>query len=150
MTAAGATFGPVTDYLPHRPPMLLLDDVVEVSDRRAVCRATIHPDCVFAIDGVVHPSAMIEACAQACAVFAGVTAGRAGGAPRLGLLVACREVHFAVDSFAVGDELTVTATREIAQPQLTAFTGTVVRDGVVCVTVELSVADAATPDGGAA
>ncbi|TMQ09296.1 MAG: hypothetical protein E6J91_30725 [Deltaproteobacteria bacterium] len=143
MTPTGDMFGPVADYLPHRPPMLLIDTIVEVTEQRAVCRATIRPDCVFAIDGVVHPSAMIEFVAQACALYVGVVDARAGDPPRLGLIVACREVSFDVDGFAVGDELTIVASKVFGQDQLAAFTGTVTRGDALCATVQLSVADAA-------
>lgn len=142
MTLAGRAFGPVADYLPHRPPMLLIDHIVEVIDERVVCRATIHPDCVFAIDGVVHPSALIEWVAQACAIYVGVVSARDGNPPRTGLIIACREVGFAVDQLAVGDELTIVASKVFGQHQLAAFTGTVERGGALCATVHLSVADA--------
>ena len=142
MTLAGSAFGPVTDYLPHRPPMLLIDDIVEVTDQRAVCRATIHPDCVFAIDGLVHPSALIEFVAQACAIYVGVRSARDGDPPRLGLIMSCREISFAVDSFTVGDELTIVANKVFGRKPVAAFTGTVTRGEVLCATVELSVVDA--------
>src|SRR5262249_34394436 len=124
MTAA---LGPVTDYLPHRPPMLLIDDIVEWSELRAVCRATIRADCVFAIDGAVHPAAMIEYVAQVCAIYAGVRSARSGDPQQVGFIMACREAAFDVDRFAVGDELTITATKMFGQKQLALFTGTVAR-----------------------
>ena len=33
--------------IPHRPPMLLLDEIVERTDRRIVCRKTFRPDEFF-------------------------------------------------------------------------------------------------------
>ena len=142
MTSAEVPFGPVTDYLPHRPPMLLVDRVVDVTGDRIVCRTTIHPDCVFAIDGRVHASAMIEFAAQACAIFVGVRSARDGDPPRLGVILGCREIAFAVDSFAVGDELAISATKVFGEHRLAAFTCTVSRGDVECVTLQLSVADA--------
>jgi len=140
---AGEAFGPVTDYLPHRPPMLLIDHIVEVTEPGAVCRTTVRPDCVFAIDGLVHPSAMIEFAAQACAIYVGVRDRRDATPPRLGLIMACREIAFAVDSFAVGDELTIAVTKVFGQHQVAAFTATVSCRDAVCATLELSVVDAA-------
>jgi predicted hotdog family 3-hydroxylacyl-ACP dehydratase len=137
-----APFGPVADYLPHRPPMLLIDEIVEATRDRITCRTTIHPDCVFARDGAVHPSAMIEFVAQACAILAGITAARDGDPAKTGLIVGCREVAFAVDSFAVGDQLEITAEKLIGDKQLAAFTGAVRRGGAVCMTIQLSVVDA--------
>jgi predicted hotdog family 3-hydroxylacyl-ACP dehydratase len=122
--------------------MLLIDDIVEVTSQRAVCRTTIHADCVFAIDGLVHPSAMIEFVAQVCAIYVGVLSARDGSPPRTGLIMACREIAFAVDSFAVGDELTIVANKVFGQKQLAAFTGTVARGDALCASVQLSVVDA--------
>ncbi len=137
-----AVSGPAAGYLPHQPPMLLIDDIVEVTEHRAVCRATIHPDCVFAIDGAVHPAAMIEFVAQACAIYAGAMSARDGGPPRLGLIMACREAAFAVDAFAIGDELTIVAEKAFGGNQMASFTGTVSRGDALCATIQLSVVDA--------
>jgi predicted hotdog family 3-hydroxylacyl-ACP dehydratase len=134
--------GPAAGYLPHQPPMLLIDDLVELTEHRAVCRATIQPDCVFAIDGRVHPAAMIEYVAQACAIYAGALSVRDGGPPRLGLIMACREADFAVDEFAVGDELTIVAAKAFGGNQMAAFAGTVSRGDALCATIQLSVVDA--------
>ena len=85
--------------------MLLIDEIVDATERGVVCKATIRPDCVFATDGLVHPSAMIESSRRH------VRSARASRARRraaaTGMLVGCKEVSFAVDSFAVGDELTI-------------------------------------------
>ncbi len=136
--------GPITSYLPHRPPMLLIDELVEVTaDKTIVCRATIKPDCVFARDGIVHPSAMIEFVAQACALLAGVTASARGGAIQVGLILGCREVAFAVDHFSVGDALEIAAQKTFGGTQLASFAGQVSRAGHVCVTLEMSVMDGA-------
>ena len=137
-----AVSGPAARYLPHQPPMLLIDDIVEVTEQRAVCRAMIRPDCVFAIDGAVNPAAMIEFVAQVCAIYVGVRSARLGDPPQVGFIMACREVDFEVERFAVGDELTITATKVFGQKQLAAFTGTVARGGARCATVQLSVIDA--------
>ncbi len=135
--------GPVIDYLPHRPPMLLIEEILEVTKTRAVCRTTLRPDCVFAIDGKVHASSMIEFVAQTCAIAAGVTSSREGGPPRLGFIIGCREISFPiVEWFDVGDVLTFTVTKILGEEQLAAFNGLVHRDGTQCVQIQLSVVDA--------
>jgi predicted hotdog family 3-hydroxylacyl-ACP dehydratase len=139
---ANAGFGPVSAYLPHRPPMLLIDEIVEVTDTLTVCRTTIHADCVFAIDGRVHPAALIEFVAQVCAIGVGVLSARKGDPPRTGIILACREIAFEVDELVVGDELTITTHRVFGQIQLAAFSCTVTRGDALCATIQLSVADA--------
>lgn len=133
-------FRPIEDYLPHRPPMLLIDELVEVTDIKAVVRTTIKPDCVFARDGIVHPAAMIEFMAQCCAILIG--ARPSGKGPRLGFIISCREVNLMVDSFAVGDKLELTAGKVHGQEALAVFSCTVSRDGVLCATMQLSAVDA--------
>jgi predicted hotdog family 3-hydroxylacyl-ACP dehydratase len=133
-------FRPIEDYLPHRPPMLLIDELVEVTDIKAVVRTTIKPDCVFARDGIVHPAAMIEFMAQCCAILIG--ARPSGKGPRLGFIISCREVNLMVDSFSVGDKLELTAGKVHGQEALAVFSCTVSRDGVLCATMQLSAVDA--------
>ena len=142
-------YGPVAGYLPHRPPMLLIDHIDEIGARHSKCRTTLRPDCVFVQDGVVHASAMIEFVAQVCAVAAcGVTSR--SGEPRLGVIVSCPEISFAVDHFDVGDELTIEVVKILGEEQLAVFNGTVTRRGEVCVTIQMSVADAALAGASAA
>ncbi|HET9621057.1 MAG TPA: hypothetical protein VFP84_06815 [Kofleriaceae bacterium] len=131
----------ITDYLPHRPPMLLVDRIVEVGARSAVCGATLRADCVLARDGVVPASAAIELVAQTCAIFLGARAeaGDAPAAGQIGMIAACREVTFAVDHFAIGDALTIAVDHVFGQPAMAAFTATVTRGDAVVATMELSV-----------
>lgn len=134
--------GPVTDYLPHRPPMLLIDRIVEVSEHGAVCAATWQADCVLAIDGRVPASATIELVAQTCAIFLGVRGRHAEASPQvgqIGMIAACREVAFAVDSFAIGDRLTIAVTLEFGQPPMASFTARVHRGDDEVATMALSV-----------
>ena len=134
-------FAPVAHYLPHRPPMLLLDEIVEWAENHVVCRAVLRPDCVFAVDGQVHASAMIEFVAQACALYVGLRP-QEQGAPRMGMIMGCREMDFFVDSFAVGEVLTIVATRVYGHQQVASFTGTVSRGDTLCASLQLSVVEA--------
>ena len=135
-------FAPVADYVPHRPPILMIDEIVEVTPDGSVCRATLRPDCPFAIDGQVHPAALIEVAAQAFAVGVGVNAKRRGDAVRRGFVIGGRECTFEVDALAVGDVLEFRSTRLFGETLLGAFSCDVYRDGARCATIQLSVADA--------
>jgi predicted hotdog family 3-hydroxylacyl-ACP dehydratase len=148
MTAAERALGPVSDYLPHRPPMLLIDRIVEVSAHGAVCAATWQPDCVLAVAGRIPASAAIELVAQTCAIFLGVRGERGGAPPQVGMIAACREVTFAVDSFAIGDALTIAIHHEFGQPPVASFTARVSRGDAVVATMALSVV-AGAPEGAA-
>lgn len=133
------SFGAIADYLPHRPPMLLIDRIDEVTDSRVVCSATIAPSCVFVRDGRVHASAMLEFIAQACAIHAGVTQRAQVTRPQPGMVISCREATLHVETYAVGDVLVITATRCPGAHPLTTFEGEVHRRGELCVSLQLSV-----------
>jgi len=136
-----SALGAVADYLPHRPPMLLVDRIEDVTADRIVCSTRIEAGWVFLQDGVVHASVMLEVIAQACAIHAGVMASRRGGDSGTGpgMLVSCREAALHVETFQLGDELTITATRVPGAPPLTTFDGEVHRRGELCVRLQLSV-----------
>jgi predicted hotdog family 3-hydroxylacyl-ACP dehydratase len=142
MTAARRS---AADFVPHRPPMLWLDEVGEETPSSVVCYTTIRPDFIFLDgpdgldDGHVRPVVMIELVAQASAVHLGLKARRAGRPPRFGMLVGCREAEFFVERLEVGDELTVTVERAFDEPEVSAFVGTVARGGAVIGRVSLSV-----------
>ena len=133
------------DFVPHRPPMLWLDEVGDDTPSSVVCYTTIRPDFIFldGLDGLdqegASPVAMMELVAQASAVYLGLKARRAGRPPRFGMLVGCREAEFFVDRLEVGDELTVTVERSFDEPEVSAFVGTVARGGAVIGRVSLSV-----------
>lgn len=138
-------FPPITELIPHRPPMVLLDEVIACEPGRVTCRATLQPDCVFAVDGFVHPAALIELVAQACAAYVRLLPGDGDGPPRLGLIMGSREASFEVDRLAVGEVLTVVAQKQYGESQLASFVGTVTRGTTLCATIQLSVVDAAAP-----
>jgi predicted hotdog family 3-hydroxylacyl-ACP dehydratase len=132
---------PAVDFVPHRPPMLCLDEIGEDTADSVVCYTTIRPDFVFLDGDSVRPVVMIELVAQACAAYVGVKAHREGKPPKVGMLVGCREAEFLVDGLNLGDALCITVHRTFGQVQVAAFTGTVARGGAVIGRVSLSVVD---------
>ncbi|MDH5493474.1 MAG: hypothetical protein OEY14_16085, partial [Myxococcales bacterium] len=74
--------------LPHRPPMLLLEEILRWEPGRIVCRAELGPDHPFlAPGGAGAPSAL---CAELLAQAAGLEHGLGlpqGVEPQAGLLV---------------------------------------------------------------
>jgi predicted hotdog family 3-hydroxylacyl-ACP dehydratase len=142
---------PAIDYVPHRPPMLFLDEVGEETEDSVVCHTTIRPDHVFLEAGVLSPLILFELVAQACGVYVGVRARRMGREPQVGMIVGCREAELLVDEIRVGDELTVRVERLFGQYQVAAFAGTVMRGEELCAQVTISVVDAELalgPEGG--
>lgn len=117
------------ELLPHTAPMVLVDEVTEVSDKRAVCRLTLRPDSMFVEDGRVPGLVCIEYMAQAIGAYVGNKSRERGEPIRIGFLLGTRELSLEVDHFDVGDELTLMAEHLFGEDTLGSFRCTVARGG---------------------
>jgi predicted hotdog family 3-hydroxylacyl-ACP dehydratase len=136
---AGPEMPPVEQLVPHRGPMLLLDEVRRGDAKGIECRVLLRPDSPFVEAGRVRAAVAVEYMAQCVAAWVGLQ-GHARGEPvRIGYLVGAREVAFAVDEFRVGDELRIEATRVWGDDTLGHFECKVSRDGATVATGGLNV-----------
>ena len=103
------TWPPIVELVPHRPPMLLLDRVLAYDGECVTCETVLRPDSPFADQGRVPAVVGIEYMAQTIAAGAGLRGREKGGGARTGFLLGCRSLTIAVDSFQVGDRLTIEA-----------------------------------------
>ena len=127
------------ELLPHRPPMLLLDEVVAFDGETVTCAVVIRPDALFVEHGRVPAWVALEYCAQCVAAFAGLRARAHGAAPALGLLVAARDLTLETDAFASGDALLVDARLVFGELRVGRFECQVRRAGAVVAKASLSV-----------
>jgi predicted hotdog family 3-hydroxylacyl-ACP dehydratase len=120
--------------------MLLLDRVLSYDGERVVCETVLEAGSPFVDQGQVPAVVGIEYMAQAIAAGAGLSARDKGetGA-RMGFLLGCRDLTIAVDSFAVGDRLTVEARRTWGEKELGSFACKVRRGDEVLVEGALTV-----------
>ncbi len=113
------------DVLPHRPPMVLLDEIVSVDEkeRSLVARATIRGEWC-------ENWASIELMAQAAAALAGVFDRAAGSTrpARPGFLLGTRRIRMYVPAFEVGKTYEVTAKDVFSDAESASFECSV-RDG---------------------
>ena len=86
--------------------------------------------------------------AQAIAAGAGLSArGKGDGEPaRMGFLLGCRDLSIAVDSFRVGDRLTIEARRTWGENQIGSFACKVGRGDEVVVEGALTVYQGPLPE----
>lgn len=124
--------------LPHRAPMILLDEVLALSDEGATCAVVVRAGAPFVEAGVVPAVAMLEYIAQAAAATAGYAARARGEAVAAGYVVGAREVNLHVADAAVGDRLVVTARRLAGNATLGRYRGEVRRGAELLVDAELS------------
>lgn len=118
---------PIAELVPHRPPMLLLDRVLEARGDRIVCDVTLHAASAFVRDGKVAATVAVEYMAQAAAAWLGALARARTDLTGGGWLVGLREVVLPVDVFVVGDVLLVHARHMWGTERFMSFDCRVVR-----------------------
>ena len=77
-----ATYPPIVELVPHRPPMLLLDRVLSYDGECVVCETVLEPESPFVDEGEVPAIVGIEYMAQTIAAGAGLSRARKGRARR--------------------------------------------------------------------
>lgn len=116
-------FPGLDDLMPHRPPLRFLTSISHASVRGLHGTALIPATCAMARNGAASPLAAVEAGAQAAAAWEALNRWRSGGiaSPRMGYLVALRDVDFLAASVPAGRELSVAIELESATPPLTHY-----------------------------
>ncbi len=109
--------------LPHRPPMRFLDTILSETADSLSCTAIIPSACALARAGEVPAVVGLEAAAQAAAAWEALQRRRAGGtaAPRVGYLVALRDVVFFIGRIPANQTLLVTVKLDAASPPLSHY-----------------------------
>lgn len=62
---------PIHEFLPHRAPMLMVDYIVEISQRHVICEYTIENSCIFLVEEMLQEVGLIEHMAQTCSSIVG-------------------------------------------------------------------------------
>ncbi len=84
----------VDEILLHRPPMQLIDRLVDCSERSAAAEMTFSEDGYGVENGTVSEPALLECMAQTMAAHQGQRALEQGIEPVLGMLVGLKDVIF--------------------------------------------------------
>jgi predicted hotdog family 3-hydroxylacyl-ACP dehydratase len=101
---------PVAELVPHEPPMLLIDELIEWSPTRSLVRARVRAGGPFVVAGRMPSTILLEYMAQAIAGAEGVSnkAGdQANGQRAPGVLLGTRELELDIHELAVGDTLEI-------------------------------------------
>jgi len=81
----------LADLVPHRPPILVLDEIVSVSDERAVTRGRVS-ESALVDEGALWIPALIEGIAQSACVLNGYHDRVQGLVTEKGMLVEVRKL----------------------------------------------------------
>ena len=122
-TLQGVILPRLDELLPHRPPMRFLTSILQESAHGLVCTARIPGECALVSGGDASSVAAVEAAAQAAAAWEALRRWRDAGlaAPRIGYLVALREVAFYTERVPADRDLLVSVSLEAAAAPLTHY-----------------------------
>ncbi|CAA7627915.1 3-hydroxylacyl-(Acyl carrier protein) dehydratase [Candidatus Terasakiella magnetica] len=137
---------PLERLLPHAPPMVLLDEVLDADETGARAAVTIRSDHPF-WDGEKLPAHVgIELMAQTCGVFAGAKALAAGQPARLGFLLGSRDYRALVAGFGAGDRLEIVAQAVFLDDGMAVFDCRIEQRGAVVAEAQLTLYQPADGD----
>lgn len=114
---------PLDTLLPQRPPMRLLTAILSATAHGLSCAASIPSACALVRDGSAPALVGLEAAAQTAAAWESMRRWRAGDdtAPRIGYLVALRDVVFFAERVQADQALSASVRLEATAPPLTYY-----------------------------
>lgn len=130
---------PAAALLPHRPPMLLVDEVLGHAPDRVLAALTVRADNPFLLPEGLPGHVAIEVMAQACGCWAGIQARLADQPPRLGFLLGTRAMKLHRAWFQPGERLLVTAALSFRDGPLGSFAARLDAAGEVAAEGDLTV-----------
>lgn len=111
----------IVDLLPHDPPMVLIDRLVDCRNDFVHCEVVIKENSPFCENGSVPSFVAIEYMAQTIAVWNGYMSKRQGESPKIGYLLGTRHLELNIPSFKIGDVLNVYGTPEYIDTEIASF-----------------------------
>ena len=129
----------LAEILPHAPPMILLDELLEFRPGRARCAVRLGPGSPLVEGGRVRALVCIEYMAQAVAAYAGMVSRAAGRPPRIGFLLGTRELRLSTPFLCEGDSLIVDVEHVFGDDQIGSFRCRVLRGEETVAEATLSV-----------
>ncbi|MGB1016236.1 MAG: hypothetical protein ACPG4T_19020, partial [Nannocystaceae bacterium] len=136
----------VTDLVPHRGKMLVIDAVKSWDGGVLVCEATVAGESIFVDESGQTPAMLaLEQMAQTCAAFMGLRARESNEPVCIGYLLGCRSLELLTDVLTVGDSLSITVEQVGALQTMASFDCRVTRGEQAVATGVLNVMYADTP-----
>jgi predicted hotdog family 3-hydroxylacyl-ACP dehydratase len=112
---------PIEHLLPHRPPMILIDELLAYDDARARAAVIIRDTSLFLEPEGVPSHIGLEYMAQTCGAHAGALALEHGGVVKIGLLLGSRQYRAHVPHFRRGERLEICVSAVYRDGEVGAF-----------------------------
>ena len=118
---AAVQYPPLEQLLPHRPPMILIDRMIDATDAGSTCEVTIGPQTLFMGPGGVPAFVGLEYMAQAVAAYGGYKSYLAGEPMAIGFLLGIPQLKTYCQLFDCGQTLQVQVTHVWGDNELMQF-----------------------------
>jgi 3-hydroxyacyl-[acyl-carrier-protein] dehydratase len=99
----------ITQFIPHRPPFVMVDNLLEYSSEQVVSSLTIRPENILVVDNHFQEAGIIENIAQTVALRSGYEATNQDLPPRVGFIAAIKDFKL-FNIVPVGQKLITTVT----------------------------------------
>ena len=129
----------LSELLPHRPPMILIDEIVSYDDASVVAGVTVREASLFREAEGVPAYVGLEYMAQTCGAHVGALARDRGEPARIGFLLGARQYRAHVAWFRLGERLIVSAKVIYHDDQMGAFDCRIEVDGRLVAEAQLNV-----------
>ena len=94
----------VYDMIPQKPPMAMIDKIIDVSETKSITALTICQNNIFCSEGYLQAPGLSENIAQTAAAQVGYLAYKSGGKPPVGFIGAIKNLEIK-NLPLVGEEL---------------------------------------------
>lgn len=139
-------FPPIADLVPHAPPTLALDELIDWSEGSAHARLVVRDGGLLVQGGGADAVVTLEYMAQTVAACLGYAAFLGGVGVRVGMVIASRRFTIQRPRLLVGERLDVRVSQLRATDDISSFEGEV-RDerGAVVATATMTLVHAEKP-----
>ena len=134
----------VESLLPHRGRMLLVDEILTLTDDQATTRSIANTNWPLYRDGTINPLILVELVAQTAGVHNSLklVKERGEGSQTRGWLVGVKIARFHVDAIAPGEKVTTTTNNAFVFDNLREIKGTAFIGGQLAADVVLQIVEA--------
>lgn len=128
----------ILDYIPQRPPMVMIDELVEASDDHAITRLTVRHDNLFVDDERLTEPGMIENIAQTAAAQVGYQCSQKHIPVPIGYIAAIKNLRIG-DMPKLNSQITTSIRVTNHVLDVTVAEGKIEQDGMVCCECEMRI-----------
>ena len=115
----------IESYIPHRKPILLISEVLEIDDELGVTVATVKPDWPLCDGREINSLILVETVAQTAALVEGYKRIKDGKPGAKGWLVGIKHAEFNVANIPIATRLVIRVTSQYSFDNYGVVEGTV-------------------------